>query len=56
MLADINGPHLDFLGGSPTAFHTALGISLERRLANYVVFICSTLVIVAAAHDEAAVL
>jgi len=24
MLADIKGPHLDFLGGGPTAFHTAL--------------------------------
>jgi len=26
MLADIKGPHLDFWGGGPTAFHTALNI------------------------------
>jgi len=27
MLADIKGPHLDFfLGGGPTAFHTALPV------------------------------
>ena len=24
MLADIKGPHLDFLWGAPTAFHTVL--------------------------------
>jgi len=26
MLADIKGPHLDFFGGAPTAFHTALPV------------------------------
>ena len=30
MVADIKGPHLKFLWGGPTAFHTALGVGKVR--------------------------